>query len=257
MSPCFSGHPWKSLSLATLRPSPKMIVNNRSDSSTADGTRSGSATIGVERRMLSEVLEQVTELGASGVEAGEDQDGQHVEYLVVGQSAVPNLAWMRCDARSPGASLGLTTPLGECRHPVVADAVQRRDHRLDTVGIAAEAVEEVLDPWNEAIGVGCGTADHRQEHLRRIAKREPGDEVALSGGHEFVQQPAADLACHGSTRSTDPGENQGLRICRYVMWSGVSTCVGTNRRRDRGRGGSIRWRRCPDCGTCRGLARGR
>ena len=33
----------------------------------------------------------------------------------------------------------------------------------------------------------------------------------------------------GAAASIAFGENHGFRIRRYLMWSGASTCVGTNR----------------------------
>ena len=108
------------------------------------------------------------------------------------------------------ARFGFASALGERAHPVLADPVECGDHRLDAVGVAAEAVEEVLHPRHEAIGVGRRTTDHREEHLRRVSQREPGDEVAPTGRHDLLDQATADLTGHRFGSVDGPWREPGI-----------------------------------------------
>ncbi len=103
------------------------------------------------------------------------------------------------------ARFGFASALGERVHPVFADPVERRDHRLDAGGVAAEAVEEVLHPRHEAVGVGRRTTDHREEHLRRVSQREPGYEIAPTSRHDLLDQATADVTSHRFGSVDGPG----------------------------------------------------
>ena len=49
-------------------------------------------------------------------------------------------------------------------------------------------------------------------------------------GGDVLDESPAELAHHAARpRPSRCGENHGLRIRRYLMWSGASICVGTNR----------------------------
>ena len=132
--------------------------------------------------------------------------------------------------RSVDGSPGVGPAGGEDVDEVAADALQGGDHPGHVVLGAVEAVEEVLDPRHEAVGVLGGQADdgrgrprsgsgwrtrRRSRTARRRRSRRP------SGGRWS--------ASTASARSTAPGENRGLSSWRYLMCSGGSIWVGTKR----------------------------
>ena len=146
-----------------------------------------------------------------------------------------------------GAGFGLASALGERADPVLANPVERGDHRLDAVGVAAKAVEEVLHPRHEQIGVGRRTADHGEEHLRRVSQREPGNEVAPTSRHDLLDQATADLTSHRFGSVDGPWREPGIEdlavrdvvrrvdLCRHEPVDGIRVP-----RRDRLAGEDVR-----------------
>jgi hypothetical protein len=82
-------------------------------------------------------------------------------------------------------------------HPL--DGLARLRHPLP-----GEGLEDLLDGDEELLAVGDRQVEGREEHIRRKADRELGDEVALALRREFVDELGA-AAEHKGFHAPDRG----------------------------------------------------